>query len=175
MNEAQTRAELIDPQLKQSGWGVAEDSKILREYYFTAGKIKTGGTRAKPLKADYVLVYKNQKLAVVEAKSDERPVGEGVAQAKNYAAKLNVPFAYAGNGNEIYEINMNTGAEKDVTTFPTPAELWQRIFKNRMIGATLLMLFLLKISAAANRCASIRKSPSTKRSGPLPTEKNASC
>jgi len=63
MNEAQTRAELIDPQLKQSGWGEIEDSKILREYSFTAGKIQTGGKRAKPLKADYMLVYKNQKLA----------------------------------------------------------------------------------------------------------------
>lgn len=131
MNEAQTRAELIDPKLKQSGWGVAEDSKILREYYFTAGKIQTGGKRAKPLKADYVLVYKNQKLAVVEAKSDEIPVGEGVAQAKNYAAKLDIPFAYSSNGNAIYEINMTNGAENPVPDFPTPAELWQRIFKEQ--------------------------------------------
>jgi len=95
MNEAETRAEIIDPKLKISGWGLAEDSKILREYYFTAGKIQTGGKRAKPLKADYVLIYKNQKLAVLEAKSADLPVGEGVAQAKNYAAKLNIPFAYS--------------------------------------------------------------------------------
>jgi hypothetical protein len=30
MNEAETRAELIDPKLKINGWGVAEGSKILR-------------------------------------------------------------------------------------------------------------------------------------------------
>jgi hypothetical protein len=31
MNEAETRAELIDPKLRANGWGVVEDSKILRE------------------------------------------------------------------------------------------------------------------------------------------------
>jgi len=128
MNEAETRAELIDPKLKDSGWGVIEDTKVLREHHITIGKIQTGGVRGKPLIADYVLTYKNQKLAVVEAKSDELLVGEGVAQAKNYADKLNTSFAYSSNGNEIYEINMQTGKEKDVTRFPTPDELWERIF-----------------------------------------------
>ena len=128
MNEAETRAELIDPKLKDSGWGVIEDTKVLREHHITIGKIQTGGVRGKPLIADYVLTYKNQKLAVVEAKSDELLVGEGVAQAKNYAGKLNTSFAYSSNGNEIYEMNMKTGEEKDVTRFPTPDELWGRIF-----------------------------------------------
>ena len=89
MNEADTRAELIEPQLKQSGWGTTEDSRILREYHITAGKIQTGGGRTKPLIADYVLVYQGRKLAIIEAKSNELEVGEGVAQAKNYAEKIN--------------------------------------------------------------------------------------
>lgn len=95
MNEAETRAELIDPKLKDCGWGVVEGSKILREYHITVGKIQTGGTRSKPLIADYVLVYQGRKLAVIEAKSDELEVGEGVAQAKNYAAKLQLEYTYA--------------------------------------------------------------------------------
>ncbi|MCK4828307.1 DEAD/DEAH box helicase family protein, partial [bacterium] len=128
MNEAETRAELIDPKLKDSGWGVIEDTKVLREHHITIGEIKTSGGRGKPLIADYVLTYKNQKLAVVEAKSNELAVGEGVAQAKNYADKLDISFAYSSNGNEIYEINMKTGKEKDVGCFPTPDELWKRIF-----------------------------------------------
>jgi type I restriction enzyme, R subunit len=128
MNEAETRAELIDPKLKDSGWGDIEDTKVLREHHITIGKIQTGGGRSKPLIADYVLTYKSQKLAVVEAKSDELSVGEGVAQAKNYADKLNIHFAYSSNGNEIYEINMITGEERDITCFPTPDDLWQRIF-----------------------------------------------
>ena len=128
MNEAETRAELIDPKLKDSGWGAVADTKILREYYFTFGKLQTGGKRAKPLKADYVLTYRNRKLAVLEAKSDELPVGEGVGQAKNYATRLNTPFAYASNGNAIYEIDMRNGQEREVARFPTPEELWQRIY-----------------------------------------------
>ena len=68
MNEEETRAEYIDPKLRDLGWGVVEGSKILRAYRFTDGKIEVGGVRGKPLIADYVLVYKNQKLAVIEAK-----------------------------------------------------------------------------------------------------------
>jgi len=104
MNEAETRAELIDPRLKACGWGVVEGSKILREYHITAGRIQTGGVRAKKLTADYVLVYKGIKLAVVEAKSSELAVGEGVMQAKLYAGKLQLETSYATNGKEIYSI-----------------------------------------------------------------------
>ena len=95
MNEAETRAELIDPKLRAAGWGVVEGSKILRERHvckITEGRIKVGGGRKKPLIADYILVYKGIKLAVVEAKSDELQVGEGVAQAKLYAEKLKLDY-----------------------------------------------------------------------------------
>jgi type I restriction enzyme R subunit len=128
MNESETRAELIDPKLKAAGWGVVEGSKILREYPITAGKIQTGGGRAKPLKADYVLVYKNRKLAAIEAKSDEKPVGEGVGQAKNYAEKLHLSYTYSSNGNEIYQICMKTGKEGLAGAFPSPEKLWGLIF-----------------------------------------------
>ncbi|AKB31999.1 Type I restriction-modification system, restriction subunit R [Methanosarcina siciliae HI350] len=128
MNEAQTRAELIDPKLIESGWGVVEGSKILREYHLTLGRIRTGGKRAKPLIADYVLVYKDRKIAVIEAKSDELEVGEGVAQAKNYAEKLHIETTFSSNGKEIYQICMKTGAEGSIDRFPTPDELWNKTF-----------------------------------------------
>lgn len=128
MNEAQTRAELIDPKLIKSGWGVVEGSKILREHYITLGRIQTGGKRAKPLKADYVLVYKDRKIAVIEAKSDELEVGEGVAQAKNYAEKLHIETTFSSNGKEIYQICMKTGVEGLIDRFPTPDELWNKTF-----------------------------------------------
>ena len=83
MNEAETRAELIDPKLKACGWGIVEGSKVLREYHISQGKIQTSGVRGKREIADYVLVYKGVKLAVIEAKADEQEVGEGVMQAKN--------------------------------------------------------------------------------------------
>lgn len=128
MNEAETRAELIDPKLRDRGWGVVEGSKILREYAITAGKIQTGGLRSKKLTADYVLVYKGIKLAVIEAKSEDLGVGEGVAQAKQYAQKLSIETTYATNGKEIYSICMKTGTEGPVNTYPTPDELWHKTF-----------------------------------------------
>jgi type I restriction enzyme R subunit len=128
MNEAETRAELIDPQLKACGWGVVEGSKILREYNITAGKIQTGGIRSKKLTADYVLVYKGIKLAVIEAKSDQLGVGEGVAQAKQYAEKLNLETTYATNGKEIYSICLKTGTEGIVANYLTPDELWNKTY-----------------------------------------------
>mgnify|MGYP003116735579 CR=1 FL=1 len=126
MNEAETRAELIDPKLTEAGWGVVVGSKILRERncQITAGRIQAGGKRAKPLIADYILVYKGIKLAVVEAKARNLEVGEGVAQAKLYADKLTLDTTYSTNGDEIYQICMQTGDEGIVDRYLTPQELW---------------------------------------------------
>src|SRR6266446_10206112 len=101
MNEAETRAEYIDPALKASGWGVVEGSRILREYPITLGRIEGHGRRGKALTADYVLVYRNHKLAAIEARAWDEELTEGVAQAKNYAAKLAVRYAYSTNGQSI--------------------------------------------------------------------------
>ncbi len=128
MNEAETRAEYIDPALKAAGWGVVEGSRIRREYLITQGRIESHGRRGKPLIADYVLEYRNTKLAVVEAKPWNDEVSEGVAQAKSYAGKLAVRYTYSTNGRGIYGIDMETGKEGDVSSFPTPDELWSRTF-----------------------------------------------
>src|SRR5664279_5176612 len=111
MNEAETRAEHIDPALAAAGWGVVEGSRIRREYLITLGRLEGHGRRAKPLSADYVLVYRNTKLAVVEAKAWDEPLTAGVAQAKNYAGKLAVRFTYSTNGQGIYAIDMQEGTE----------------------------------------------------------------
>src|SRR5712671_1362123 len=111
MNEAETRAEHIDPALVAAGWGVVEGSRIRREYPITLGRIEGYGKRGKPLIADYVLEYRNTKLAVVEAKAWDEEVSEGVGQAKNYAGKLAVRFTYSTNGKGIYAIDMQSGKE----------------------------------------------------------------
>lgn len=128
MNEAETRAEHIDPVLQAAGWGVVEGSRIRREFHITLGRLQGGGVRSKPEIADYVLEYRNTALAVVEAKAWDKPYTEGVAQAKSYAAKLAVRFSYATNGQQIYVIDMDAGHEGDVATFPTPDELWASTF-----------------------------------------------
>lgn len=126
MNEAETRAELIDPKLKEAGWGIVEGSKVLRERncQITAGRIQTGGKRGVALIADYILIYKGIKLAVVEAKARNLEVGEGVAQAKLYASKLTLDTTYSSNGDEIYQICLQTGEEGLVDRYLTPQELW---------------------------------------------------
>ena len=128
MNEAETRAEHIDPALKAAGWGVVEGSRVLREHGITQGRLQGGGKRAKAEIADYVLVYRNTKLAVIEAKAWDKPYTEGVGQAKSYAAKLAVRHTYATNGQAIYGIDMQTGVEGDVAAYPSPDELWDLTF-----------------------------------------------
>ena len=130
MNEADTRAEHIDPALKAAGWGVVEGSRVLREHGITLGRLQGSGgkgrqsLRAKAEIADYVLVYRNTKLAVIEAKAWDKPLTEGVGQAKRYAAKLALRSAFATNGQAIYGVDMVTGVEGDVARYPSPEALW---------------------------------------------------
>lgn len=128
MNEAETRAELIDPALKAAGWGVVEGSRVNREYHIAPGRIEGLGRRGKPLIADYILVYRNTKLAVIEAKAFGESLTEGLAQAKDYSGKLAVRFAYSTNGQGVYCADMTTGKEGDVPCYPSPQELWDRTF-----------------------------------------------
>ena len=123
MNEAETRAELIDPALKAAGWGVVEGSRIRREV-ITLGRLQGAGKRSKQDIADYVLTYRGQKLAVIEAKRRDLPDTEGVAQAKRYAGMLQTRFTYSTNGVGIYQIDMETGKEGYVDQYPSPDELW---------------------------------------------------
>lgn len=127
MNEAETRAELIDPALAAAGWGVDSDSRTRREV-IAPGRLTGSGKRSAAKAADYVLVYRNTKLASVEAKAAGKPVGEGVGQAKDYAERLQTRFAYATNGKAIYRIDMQTGQEGLVDRWPTPQELWDATF-----------------------------------------------
>jgi len=128
MNEAQTRLEHIDPALKAAGWGSVDGSRIRVEYGITLGRLEGAGKRGAALSADYVLEYRNTKLAVVEAKAWDKPLTDGVAQAKEYAKKLAVRYTYASNGQGIYAIDMYTGAEQEIDAFPSPQALWDATF-----------------------------------------------
>ncbi len=127
MNEAETRAELIDPALKAAGWGVIESSRVRREV-IAPGRLVGNGKRAQSDFADYVLVYRGEKLAVIEAKKRSLPDTAGVGQAKKYAEKLETRFAYSTNGDGIYQIDMRTGVETYISQYPSPDELWDATF-----------------------------------------------
>jgi type I restriction enzyme R subunit len=129
MNEAETRAEHIDPALKTAGWGNIAGSRVHREFLIAPGRLEGHGRRARSEIADYVLVYKNTKLAVIEAKAWDKPLTEGVGQAKQYAEKMSIRFSYSTNGQGVYEIDMETGAEAEVDRFPSPDELWRRTYQ----------------------------------------------
>ena len=102
------------------------------EVSITDGKILVRGNitkREKSLRADYVL-YMNEgrPLAVVEAKSDLYSVSAGLQQAKHYAEKLGVPFAYSSNGQGFEEYDYFTGLETfiPIDNFPSREELIRR-------------------------------------------------
>ena len=131
MNEAATRKRLIDPKLSKYGWDESNpEVRVEPEYPIGPGKINASGRKQTPIKADYLLMYKSRKMAIVEAKSDEEAVGEGVMQAKNYADRLGLDHTYSTNGLEIYYINMDSGTEGLTDKYLSPEEMWQQAFPN---------------------------------------------
>ncbi|MFA4905428.1 MAG: DEAD/DEAH box helicase family protein [Candidatus Margulisiibacteriota bacterium] len=136
-NEADTRAILIDPKLLAAGWS---NDLISREFPISAGRIEIIGEihrRAAPRKADYVLrlAQHGEALAVVEAKEEDASAAQGMVQAKEYAQKLNLLFAYATNGHKIEEFNFHTNKQTTIKEFPSPQELKKRYSEAILAGA----------------------------------------
>jgi len=127
-NEAETRTQLILPALQDAGWGAVAGSVIREEYQITPGRITGPGQKRTPMIADYVLVYRNTKMAIVEAKSEDKHYSEGLGQAKDYAEKMSVRFTYATNGHRIRSVDMATGTEEDAGSFPSPEGLWSATY-----------------------------------------------
>ena len=128
LNEADTRAKLIDPKLHEADW---REELITREYYLTDGRVRLvgdGHTRGERKKADYLLRYTNSfPIAVVEAKDESHSPDDGIQQAKEYAKMLEVMFAYSTNGHGIEEFNFIDSSQRSLEQFPSPDELWQQI------------------------------------------------
>lgn len=128
LNEADTRVKLIDPQIKEVEW--SEDD-IVREYQITAGKINIFGDKVEREDkkiADYLLIYKGAfPIAVIEAKDESHTPLDGMQQAKDYAEKLQILFAYSTNGHGIEEFDFTTSTQKTVEKFPTAEELYSRL------------------------------------------------
>ena len=127
--EADTRAEYIDPMLTESQWGhnLTAGSLILREHYFTDGRMLSGGQRGKRKFADYILSHKNQKLALIEAKKESEEPTEGLEQVKEYAMLLKIRIVYATNGKQTYCFDMETGRGDYVEEYPKPDELYRTV------------------------------------------------
>jgi type I restriction enzyme R subunit len=128
MNEAQTKHDLIEPALREAGWGIVEGSRLRLEFPITKGRLIGQNKRATPLFADYVLEYKNRPIGIVEAKKRDVYYTQGLGQAKDYAERLNIRFTYCTNGLQIYGVDMQEGTEGDVSKYPTPDELWEMCY-----------------------------------------------
>lgn len=130
LTEADTCREFVTPALQRAGWSQVPHA-IGEQHAITAGRILLAGgkaRRAKLRRADYILYLRRDfPIAVVEAKEVGLPAENGVQQAREYAEMLSLRFAYATNGRRIIEIDYTTGAEREVTKYPTPDELWHRL------------------------------------------------
>jgi len=124
-SEDDTRVKLIDPQIKQSGW---EEEYLLRQYPISDDRFFVEGEEFKRLPtakyADYILIYQNVILAVLEAKAEDEDPLKHLSQVQDYAKRLDVAFAYISNGKSIYLYDRRTKRTEEVKSFLTPQEMY---------------------------------------------------
>ena len=130
ITEADTCRKYVLPKLTQAGWD-NDPHSFTEQKTFTDGRIVVTGKkikRQKQKRADYLLRYtRDFMIAVIEAKAAYKSPGDGLQQAKEYATILGLKFAYSTNGHGIIEFDYLTGKERELDSFPTPAELWARL------------------------------------------------
>ena len=102
MNEAQTKHDLIEPALREAGWGIVEGSRLRLEFPITKGRLIGQNRRATPLFADYVLEYKNRRIGIIEAKKRDLYYTDGVGTSQRLCRAFKYSFYYCTNGLQIY-------------------------------------------------------------------------
>lgn len=131
LSERDICTKYITPAIQKAGWDAM--SQIREEVSFTKGRIIVRGklvTRGKVKRVDYVLYYKpNIPIALIEAKDNNHAVGDGMQQALEYAAALDIPFVFSSNG-DAFLFHDRTGQSPQTETmvsldaFPAPDQLW---------------------------------------------------
>jgi len=127
-SESDTRAKYIDPSLKASSW---EEINIIREHYFTDWRKALWGKRWKRKFADYILTYKWVKIAIIEAKKQNLEPTEWLEQVKEYWKILNLRFVYSSNWEKIYEFDLATWKGDFIESYPTPEQLYNKVYKEK--------------------------------------------
>ena len=130
MSEEDIKLNFITPTLIDKGWKdkITMETKV----QFTDGKINISGNliaRETPKKADYILyISSHNPIAIVEAKDNKHTISYGLQQAMDYAAILDLPYAYSSNGDGFMEHDFLNGTERQITMseFPTYEELVTR-------------------------------------------------
>jgi type I restriction enzyme R subunit len=133
LSERDICTKFIAPAIQQAGWDI--QNQIREEVSFTKGRIIVRGklhSRGKSRRADFILYHQqNLPLAVIEAKDNKHSVSSGIQQALDYAEALDVPFAFASNGDGfLFHDRTGTGGQVEteltLDQFPSPGELWSR-------------------------------------------------
>ena len=116
LSERDICSKFITPALVAGGkWDLM--TQIREEVSFTKGRVLVRGkksSRGEAKRADYVLSYKpGIRLAVLEAKDNNHPVGGGMQQALEYGDTLDVPFIFSSNG-DAFLFHDRTGQSNPV-------------------------------------------------------------
>ncbi|MCM1981777.1 type I restriction endonuclease subunit R [Lyngbya confervoides] len=143
-SEQQTRIELIDELLAQSGWNVKDQTQVIEEFNILTTRSKALAESRTTYQghqfSDYVLLGKDGKpLAVVEAKKSSKDAAIGREQAKQYCYNIQqqqggeLPFCFYTNGHDIYFWDLEHYPPRKVVGFPTRDDLerFQYIRRNK--------------------------------------------
>ncbi len=139
LSERDICTKFITPALQKAGWDLHK--QILEEVFFTDGKIYVRGkltARGERKRADYILYYQDNPVAVIEAKDNKHSVRAGIQQALGYATTLDIPCVFSSNGDGfLFHDRTATDAsietELTVDEFPSPEVLWDKYKKYKGI------------------------------------------
>ena len=122
----------ITPALENAGWNLL--TQVLEEVSFTDGKIYVRGkmtARGERKRADYILYYQDNPIAIIEAKDNKHSVRSGIQQALGYAITLDIPCVFSSNGDgflfhdrTVTDDTIET--ELTIDEFPSPEVLWDK-------------------------------------------------
>ena len=132
LSERDICTKFITPALQKAGWDLHK--QILEEVFFTDGKIYVRGkltARGERKRADYILYYQDNPIAVIEAKDNKHSVRAGIQQALGYAITLDIPCVFSSNG-DGFLFHDRTAKDSTIETeltideFPSPEALWDK-------------------------------------------------
>lgn len=132
LSERDICTKFITPALQKAGWDLHK--QILEEVFFTDGKIYVRGkltARGERKRADYILYYQDNPIAVIEAKDNKHSVRAGIQQALGYATTLDIPCVFSSNG-DGFLFHDRTATDDTIETeltideFPSPEVLWDK-------------------------------------------------
>ena len=140
LSERDICTKFITPALKNAGWDI--DKQVLEEVFFTDGKIYVRGkltARGDRKRADYILYYQDNPVAVIEAKDNKHSIRSGIQQALGYATTLDIPCVFSSNGDGFLfhdrTVNDTTiETELSLDEFPSPEALWEKYKKYKNIA-----------------------------------------